>query len=467
MVRRYRKVLPRRTFLRGAGTVAIALPFLDEMRSHSVWARPPEPAVRALNVFFGLGVYDDILSQGYDDALAPLASVSDKFALVRGLTVQDWYHHQDGGAHAFTGMGAEDDGSRARGPSVDQVIKQSVYPSGPGTLVDTLMMGSFFRRSFETRYVHCWNADGLKVGDPIETPELLFERIFGSGEAPTGPKDLTPEQIRARHYRKSALDTVVEEYRHFSSDNSPLGAVSKARVADHLDKVRELEKRLFTDIQLDCSLPKFPGGTPLLQGQGVDEVGPEIHIDDWSARWRALVDLYALAMHCDVARFGMAMFSSGGERVRLRGDYEDLGFSYTFDDQSEHHNYFHSFNGSQTEPGTNGHRVRAHVRYVMSNLRYLFEQLDDPLYQDEDGRTFLENACVVLTCEEGSSAHELSRPLTMVSSANGRFRTGEILDVDYTTTDFYRTVSEAMGGSTAFGDDGNTDNRGTLTELLA
>ena len=33
---KYSRKLSRRTFLRGAGGVAIALPFLDEMRSRSV-----------------------------------------------------------------------------------------------------------------------------------------------------------------------------------------------------------------------------------------------------------------------------------------------------------------------------------------------------------------------------------------------------------------------------------------------
>ena len=39
---RYRNVMSRRTLLRGAGTVAIGLPFLDEMRIQSAFAGEPE-----------------------------------------------------------------------------------------------------------------------------------------------------------------------------------------------------------------------------------------------------------------------------------------------------------------------------------------------------------------------------------------------------------------------------------------
>ncbi|MEQ9321152.1 MAG: hypothetical protein RIF41_18460, partial [Polyangiaceae bacterium] len=62
---RYRNVLSRRTLLRGAGSVAIALPFLDAMRSQSVWGAEPEPPARCITLFFGLGVPKAMQQEGF------------------------------------------------------------------------------------------------------------------------------------------------------------------------------------------------------------------------------------------------------------------------------------------------------------------------------------------------------------------------------------------------------------------
>ena len=41
------------------------------------------------------------------------------------------------------------------------------------------------------------------------------------------------------------LDSVLEQSRFYTGENSPLGAASKARFADHLDRIREYERRAF------------------------------------------------------------------------------------------------------------------------------------------------------------------------------------------------------------------------------
>src|SRR5579863_6259980 len=89
-----KKHLPRRTFLRGAGT-ALALPLLDAMipalRAERLTASAP---VRRLGfVFYSLGVNVDKWKPqgegaGYQlsEALAPLAPHRDKFLVISGLS---------------------------------------------------------------------------------------------------------------------------------------------------------------------------------------------------------------------------------------------------------------------------------------------------------------------------------------------------------------------------------------------
>jgi len=49
--------ISRRTMLKGLGTVAIGLPFLEEMLATTAMAATKEVVpVRAFNVFFGLGI---------------------------------------------------------------------------------------------------------------------------------------------------------------------------------------------------------------------------------------------------------------------------------------------------------------------------------------------------------------------------------------------------------------------------
>ena len=75
-MKKYSKALKRRTFLRGAGTVAIALPFLDAMRTTSLYAAEPEPVARAFNVFFGLGFPTPLQGLGFDGPMEPLSVVA-------------------------------------------------------------------------------------------------------------------------------------------------------------------------------------------------------------------------------------------------------------------------------------------------------------------------------------------------------------------------------------------------------
>lgn len=104
-------------------------------------------------------------------------------------------------------------------------------------MVSTLVGGTFFRRSRVSRYVHSYNSDGTVAATMQEKPRDLFERVFGSVSL------LDDSSARERHLKKSVLGSVVGQYKYFTGDRSPLGASSKSRVADHLDRIREFEQR--------------------------------------------------------------------------------------------------------------------------------------------------------------------------------------------------------------------------------
>ena len=70
---KYSRVLSRRTLLRGAGTVVIGLPFLEEMRVRSVYAAPGQAPVRAIDIFFGEGMPNHVQEDF-------LAGMTDRYA---------------------------------------------------------------------------------------------------------------------------------------------------------------------------------------------------------------------------------------------------------------------------------------------------------------------------------------------------------------------------------------------------
>ena len=226
--------ISRRTLLRGVGGIGVGLPLLEEMRADASAAVP----VRAFNVFFGLGVPAPLQSEGFDGVMEPLRPLADKLLILRNVDQvrcdeSGINAHFDGASGAFT---AEPPNGEARsgGPSIDQVVRHAHYPNGqPRGVTPTVIAGTYFRRSRVSRYVHSYRYDGTVAAAMQEKPRDLFDRVFGRIELPEGAAG------EKERFRRSVLDAVVGQYQHFIGDNSPLGAQSRSRLADHLDRIRE------------------------------------------------------------------------------------------------------------------------------------------------------------------------------------------------------------------------------------
>ena len=324
----------RRTMLKGLGSVSIGLPLLEEMiATNALGAIKAEVPVRAFNVFFGLGIPSPLQAEGFKDVLEPLKPLSDKLLIMRNVDqvrcdVRGINAHYDGATGSFTAMPAGGE-AKAGGPSIDQVIRKAHYPNGlPAGMVPTLVGGTFFRRSRVGRYVHSYGENGTVAGTMQEKPRALFERVFGTVNLANDP------DARRARFKRSVLDSVVDQYRFYTGPNSPLGAASKSRVKDHLDRIREFEQRAF-------AMKRKPGGPALPPRSRVPHGGPadpggegiDITLEELTTEWRLLADLYALAIEMDRARFGSITFLAAGERIRLTGEYKFNGRTrYKFDD---------------------------------------------------------------------------------------------------------------------------------------
>jgi hypothetical protein len=453
--------ISRRTMLKGLGTVTIGLPLLEEMLvSAAVGQEAAAVPVRAFNVFFGLGIPAPLQAEGFDGVLEPLRPLRKKLLILRGVDQvrcdEDGINaHWDGSAAAFTAE-PPNGTARAGGPSIDQMVRAAHYPDGlPAGMVPTLVAGTFFRRNDRVvRYVHSFGKDGTPAAVMQEEPRDLFERIFGSASP---PDDADP---RRRGLRRSVLDSVLEQSRFFAGERSPLGAASKTRLADHLDRVREYEKRAFEMAEETAKRrepPPRPPGSRLLHGGEADPGGQgiDLALDELIREWRLLADLYALAIACDRARFGSITFLAAGERIRLKGEYEYGGRKvFRFDDAGQRnatgekacsHEWWHDFHESKKNEA-----LRAHAHMKMREVAYFLERLDGPDCREANGKSILENSLITVSTESGDGRHddvkrELSSVFHAVTGANGRLKTGQTLNAGAEGLDLYNTLLAAMG----------------------
>lgn len=458
------KRISRRTALQGIGAVTIGLPLLEEMLLSPASAAPKaEAPVRAFNVFFGLGIPAPLQKEGFDGVLEPLKPLSDKLLIMRGVDQvrcdRDGMNaHYDGATGAFTGE-PPDGEAKAGGPSIDQVIRKGCYPSGlPTGMVPTLVGGTFFRRSRVGRYVHSYNEDGTVAAVMQESPRDLFERVFGGVAMSTDETDL-----RRQRLKRSVLDAIVDQYKFYTGDSSPLGATSRARVADHLERIREYEQRAFSLKPRETAGLPLPTKSQVAHGGEADPGGEgiDITLDELVTEWRLQADLYALAIQTDRVRFGSLTFLAAGERIRLKGKYEYAGRTvFEFDDRAQRktsgsngcsHEWWHDFDEKKKNE-----QLRAHAHMKMREVAYFLERLADAESVEANGKTILENSLITISTESGDGRHndvkrELSGIFHAITGANGRFKTGQILDVGAEGIDVYNTVLEAHDVSRRLG----------------
>ena len=430
--------------------------------------------VRAFNVFFGLGIPAPLQSEGFNDVLEPLKPLSDKLLIMRNVDhvrcdVRGINAHFDGATASFTAEPAGGE-AKAGGPSIDQVIRHSIYPDGmPAGMIPSLVAGTFFRRSRVGRYHHSYNLDGTVSARMQEKPRDLFERVFGTL---SGPSD---QENNNKRLKRSVLDSVLEQYRFFTGSNSPLGSASKGRIKDHLDRVREFEQRAFSLANRNKKGPQAPPPSNVPHGGPADPGGEgiDITLEELQTEWRLLADLYALAIELDRTRFGSITFLAAGERIRLTGEYKYNGRTrYNFNDSTEHgrggsggcsHEWWHKFDEKRDNK-----QLRAHAHMKMNEIAYFMSRLDK--VKEPNGKSLLENSLLTISTESGDGRHnnvkrELSGVFHAVTGANGTFKTGQIMDVKAQGLDIYNTMLDAMGADPRLGP--NDHDHNSIERILA
>ena len=87
---------------------------------------------------------------------------------------------------------------------------------------------------------------------------------------------------------------------------------------------------------------------------------------------------------------------------------------------------------------------------TMNEVAYFLKALDDPNSLEGNGRTILENSLITISTESGDGRHndvkrELSGVFHATTGANGRLKTGQIMNVGAEGLDVYNTILNSMG----------------------
>jgi hypothetical protein len=331
-----KKHLSRRTFLRGMG-VSLSLPLLDAMvPAHTALAQTAaRPQIRLGLCMIPHGA---VMSQWTPAADGPL-ELSPILAPLQAhrndvLVLSNLAHAMagpqgpgdNGGDHTrcpavfLNGVHPKrTDGADIRaGTTIDQIAASKI---GQDTLLPSLelaiedysgLVGSC-DVGFSCTYMNTisWRTPTSPM--PMEiNPRVVFDRMFGDGAT-------AQERLQRIETQRSILDAVTGQIRRLEGD---LGARDRNRVAEYLDTVREIERRIqlaerqAANPQLD--VPESPAGVP----------------DDHEEHTKLMFDLMAIAFQADVTRISTFMMA---REVSYR-TFPKIGISEAFHPASHHQN---------------------------------------------------------------------------------------------------------------------------------
>lgn len=406
------KKLNRRHFLRGAGGVAVALPFLGAM-SETAFAAPfPK---RFIVFFTGLGhVKSAWTPTGTETnftlgpALAPLAKHQSKLLVLQGIDMESAYHgpgdpHQQGIAQSLSATELEagnlfpyacDPAAMVGwggGISLDQRLANQL---GQKTKFPSLELG------VQVQYTNVSSRLAYKGAaqpvPPEDSPYQLFTRLFG---------DLTadPESIqRLRATRRQVLAAVQDDAQSLAAR---LGADDKHKLDHHLEAINSIAARLDAPGEIGgvCAAPDVGGELDVYAGESYPLMG------------KLQMDLLAMSLACDLTRVASLQWTS-----------TQAGKVFSWLGQSETH---HSLSHSTLTDADRQSQLVAIGNWHSQQLAYLMDKLAS--FPEGNG-TVLDNT-LILWCTDiaqGQSHARRDMPYVLAGGAGGALQMGRYLKYD-------------------------------------
>lgn len=441
------KRLNRRTLLRGGGSLALSLPLLEAMLPKASAQAADTPR----RILFEFKANGDQTAQrfsatgettfAFGEFLAPLEPYRSDLLILNKLARR--YNllgdkrsdgHQQGGASLApweSGEGSYPIGGKegvtigyVLGPSADYEIGERVLKANAGVKYRHLV----YRVGQKNNDI--WNvsshAGPLGMQNPVlpETdPYAAYARIFTFGADDAAAK----AEIEKRLLKKqSALDLVLDEA---ASLQTKLGSADRARIQQHMDALRDIERTL-------SSGNGAVGCQPLTLGDKLDPYKDDNH----EAIGTLFQKISTLAFACDLTR-SINFNWSGNTSNRV---YRNLGLDLG------HHDISHD---SSDDAFTKIRAIHKHL-WTMSTALY-----DDLKAVQEGAGTLWDNTLIVHWNElgQGDTHSENDAMVILAGGGANYFKRGRYLDFNnkLTFADMLVSCFHYMGYEDVmkFGDD--------------
>ena len=411
------KRLDRRTMLKGLGGAAIALPFLDAMMPVGLSAAPKKLRLVAMEMVHGsagstaFGLQKNLWApaatgSAFDlspTAMSPLEPWREYITIVSNTDVRNaeaFTPPEIGGDHFRSAAvfltqshPKQTQGSDLKaGTSLDQLFAQKFGQETPMPSMQLCVEnvdqagGCFYGYSCAYTDSISWKNEEEPL-PMIRDPRAVFDQLFGIGA--------TPEARAARRRRdKSILDWVTQSSNQLKQQ---LGATDQARLADYLDDVREIERRIQKIEAQNASgearaIPGAPIGVP----------------DSYDEHVKLMFDMQAVAFASDVTRV-VAFKLSRDVSNRV---YPETGVNTGFHIASHH--------GEREDKVLELAKIN---KYHTSLVPYFLKKLKDT----PDGESnLLDNSLLIYGSPMGNSnVHNHKRcPLFLAGKAGGALKGG-------------------------------------------
>jgi hypothetical protein len=321
--------IDRRSFLKGLGLGAAAIPL---MRSLPSYAQSEQAPKRMIAFFSPNGtILDNWYPKGSETdftlsrILAPLAPFKKHLVVLRGMNMNSTKSgpgdgHMKGMGHLLTGTDLERTGPNgeefkcggsdpcagfAGGVSIDQLIANRVVPASVNFKSLTLGVQTGGANVW-TRMVY--RGPNAPV-DPDDNPHSVFGKLF-----PAGFNQTSVDARRLLAQKKSILDHVTRE---LTALKGRVDTADAPLFEAHLEGIRSIERRL-DGTEVQCATPAEPGALDHRKRDNFPTVG------------KLQMDMIAAAFACDLARVATLQWSKSVSNVvhkwiGITGDGSSVG----------------------------------------------------------------------------------------------------------------------------------------------
>ena len=439
-----KKVLPRRTILRGIGA-SVALPLLDAMvPALAQSSQLTEPVRRLGYVYMPMGMnpapwvpQQEGKLKSLTPSLESLNPFIDNVSVISNLEINDAHttgnHASSNCAFLSCVKAKRTEGSDYYlGTTVDQIAAKVI---GANTPFPSLELGTDIisqvgncDNGYACVYQNSLSWSSPTTPLPTEAdPRVLFERLFGDGG--------TPEQRNAQlSANASLLDAVMVDMNKYQKQ---LSSADRIKIDQYLDTVREVERRIQMS-QAQSEKAKLP-----------DLERPTTVPEDWEEHEKLMMDIQVLALQADLTR----VVSFQLARETSNRTYPQIGVT------EPHHPISHHGNDPvQLE------KLSKINKYHVSLFSYMLKQMANTT--DGNG-TLLDGSTYLLGSGMGNpDVHDHKNlPIVVVSGSNSGIHGGRHIrynDDQTPLANLHLTLLDSVGVHL----DNFADNTGRIDELF-